>query len=113
MRKISERMKAALRFAVPVAVICPAVLLAVFPVSCRMSEEGLKILDGDYTPPSLEAYAVTGKKTVALQFSKKITVENAVIIPVLHTDADDISQFGMTAQSNVSSITANISYASD
>jgi hypothetical protein len=68
-----------------VAGISAVVLFAVCPVSCRMTEEGLKILTGDYTSPVIESYTVPDSSSVSIVFSEPVKIRGAVITPV--TDA--------------------------
>ena len=67
--------------------IAAVVLLAVSHVSCKMTETGISVSEGDYTTPVLESYSLTGEKTMRLVFSKKITLENLNLTPEVEIDS--------------------------
>ena len=62
-------------------VITAIVLFVICPVSCKMTAEGVKILDGDYTPPVLRKVEVLDSKTVALSFSESVRLSECVVSP--------------------------------
>lgn len=65
-----------------VAAVSAVVLLAVCPISCKVTDEGLQLLRGDYVPPVLEFYAASSAQSVSLTFSKKVTITGAIVTPV-------------------------------
>ena len=54
-------------------------LLCVVPFSCRVSEEGVAFVGGDYMAPVLEDVNVLDEKTVKINFSEKIRMVNFVV----------------------------------
>ncbi len=54
-------------------------LAAVLPVSCKITEQGISILSGDYLPPVLNNYEVVDEKTLSLYFSEKVKVYGYVL----------------------------------
>lgn len=69
MKSVAKKM---VRLALSSAALVLSVLLAVCPVSCRSAGEGLSLLSGDFTVPSLTACAVTDSNHVQLTFSKAV-----------------------------------------
>ena len=56
---------------------------AVLPVSCKITEQGVKIVGGDYVPPVLNGFVVADEKTVVLEFSEKVEVSGFVVAKVI------------------------------
>lgn len=54
-------------------------LLCVVPFSCRVSEEGIILLGGDYEAPLLEEVNVLDERTVKISFSEKIKMKSYVV----------------------------------
>lgn len=71
-------------FSAETAVISVVVLACVFPVSCRVTEEGLKVLTGDYSPPTVQSYKVTGNSSLEMQFSEAVKIKGSVV--TVHTE---------------------------
>ena len=61
------------------ALIVAVVLLAVMPVSCKITEQGVKIIPGDYVPPVLNSFEVKGENILQLEFSEKVDVTGYVV----------------------------------
>lgn len=76
---LSKRKAAAFRYFLTVFAICAAAALPVAPVSCRMTEEGIEILPGDKTCPSVENFEVTGSGSFYVTCSEKIVVSSASV----------------------------------
>jgi len=74
--------------------ICAVVLLAVCPVSCKVTDEGLQLLHGDYTAPVIESYSVSDAFSVSVLFSKKVQIKEAVIIPSAEKSLSEIDASG-------------------
>ena len=53
-------------------VIAGITVLAVMPVSCKITEQGVKIISGDYVPPVLNDFVVLDESTLRLEFSEKV-----------------------------------------
>lgn len=54
-------------------------IAAVMPVSCKITEQGIKVLDGDYVPPVLNNFLVENENTVSLTFSEKVEITGYVV----------------------------------
>ena len=61
------------------AFLSACILFALCPVSCKVTDEGLQLLRGDYTAPVLESYAAKSERHVTLSFSERVTITGAVI----------------------------------
>ena len=57
-------------------------VVAVLPVSCKITEQGIKIVGGDYVPPVLNDFVVADEKTVVLNFSEKVEISGFVVAAV-------------------------------
>ena len=63
-------------------VIAGITVLAVMPVSCKITEQGVKIISGDYVPPVLNDFVVLDESTLRLEFSEKVEVTGYVTAKV-------------------------------
>ena len=74
-------------------------LTAVIPVSCKLSEEGVTVYDGDYSAPVIESIEVLDEKTVQMNFSEGVKVGSVVVSKfmggisdsILHSDSQKLS----------------------
>lgn len=57
--------------------------LAVLPVSCKITEQGIRLVGGDYVPPVLKNFLVKDEQTLTLEFSEKVTVKGFVLSKVI------------------------------
>ena len=64
-----------------VSVVLTVVLFAVCPVSCKITDEGVQLLHGDYVPPMLEAYASNTEQSLLLSFTKSVKIVGAIVTP--------------------------------
>lgn len=62
-----------------VAGISTLVLFPISPVSCKATEKGIHLLQGDYVPPILVSYEVKNEQDISLTFSEKIAINGVVI----------------------------------
>ena len=90
-------MKNRLRFLLWLAegsVIAALVLACVIPFSCRISEEGISLIGGDFTAPVIEDFSVIDGKTVKLSFSEPVQLSALVLSPRINgiSDSESISQ---------------------
>ena len=76
---INSKLKQFLVVAGESALLVLIVLAAVMPFSCKITEQGVKILGGDYTPPVLNSFKVTGQDSLELEFSEKVSVSGYVV----------------------------------
>lgn len=63
-------------------------VLCVVPFSCRVSEEGIVFVGGDYTAPLLEEVTVLDERTVKINFSEKIKMKSFVVSEQLQDISD-------------------------
>ena len=63
-------------------------VVAVLPVSCKITEQGIKIVGGDYTPPVLNQFLVADEQTVILEFSEKVQIAGFVVAKVIDDQFD-------------------------
>ena len=54
-------------------------LLCVVPFSCKVSEEGIIFVGGDYVSPVLEEVLVLDEKNVMITFSEKIKLKSFTV----------------------------------
>lgn len=54
-------------------------IAAVMPVSCKITEQGIKLVGGDYAPPVLNNFLVQNENTVSLTFSEKVEITGYVL----------------------------------
>lgn len=54
-------------------------ILCVVPFSCRVSEEGIMMVGGDYLSPVLEEVTVLDEKNVQMNFSEKIKMKSYAV----------------------------------
>ena len=70
-------------------ILCQTVILtsitifAVSPVSCKVTTEGIKILEGDYSPPLLQRFAVLDEVSIEITFSENVSLSGCLVSPVL------------------------------
>lgn len=61
----------------PAAVLLFAVILAVCPLGCKASLDEIDVLEGDFSVPHVENFTVVGCRSLKMDFTKKVRVENA------------------------------------
>ena len=69
----------ALILAAQVIILVFLTLLCVIPFSCKVSEEGIRIVGGDYSSPVLEEVSVLDERTVQVSFSEKVKVKSFTV----------------------------------
>ena len=63
-------------------------VVAVLPVSCKITEQGIKVIGGDYFPPVLNNFVVSDEQTVMLEFSENVEVTGFVVAKVIDDQFD-------------------------
>lgn len=66
-----------LKTVLPAAVLLLAVIFAVCPLGCKASLDEIDVLEGDFSVPHVENFTVVGSRSVKMDFTKKVRVENA------------------------------------
>ncbi|MBO4532690.1 MAG: hypothetical protein J5726_03225 [Treponema sp.] len=77
-----EKLRQWLLVAAETCVIVGIMLAAVAPISCKITEQGITIVGGDYTPPVLNDFTVVDERTVRLEFSERVSVHDYVVAQV-------------------------------
>ena len=54
-------------------------IFCVAPVSCRITEEGIQLIGGDYEPPVIQTFDVLDEQNVKLVFSEGVSLVNSVV----------------------------------
>ena len=96
-------------------------VLCVIPFSCRVSEEGITFVGGDYISPVLEEVTVLDERTVIMNFSEKIKLLNYTVSERLedisdsaeHSDTADLSPALMAASGGYGRVEADYSLSED
>ena len=96
-------------------------VVAVLPVSCKITEQGIKLVGGDYTPPVLNSFVVTDEKTIVLEFSEKVEVTGFVVSKVIdeqfdsqeHSTTFDLSPALERASGVYGAVACSVNYAED
>ena len=73
-----EHIRVLVRF-LQTAFLTATVSFALCPISCKVTDEGLQLLHGDYAAPVLESYVAESEKRVSLSFSEPVTITGAII----------------------------------
>ena len=70
------------------------VMVAVLPVSCKITESGIQLVGGDYTPPQLVNFAVLDEKRLHVNFSEEVVFSQVVLSPRIAgvSDSDESSE---------------------
>lgn len=58
-------------------------------ISCKISAEGIKLLNGDYQSPVLEYYNVVDEKTINLKFSKEVSLCGCSVSSQMNENKED------------------------
>lgn len=96
-------------------------LLCVVPFSCRVSEEGITFVGGDYISPVLEDVKVLDERTVVLSFSEKIKLRNYTVSAQLkdisdsseHSDSIELSSALKAASGGYGRVETDYSISED
>ena len=80
-------------------VLTSITLFSVSPIGCKVTTEGIKILEGDYSPPLLQRFAVLDEASIEMTFSENVSLSGCVVSPVLPglSDSDEHSTDGTLA----------------
>ena len=61
--------------------VAAVVLCCVIPFSCRITEEGITLIGGDFTAPVLEDFEVLDGSSLKLSFSEPVKLSGVVVSP--------------------------------
>ena len=68
-----------LKTILPALVLACSVILAISPVSCKITEEGIQLLTGDFSVPKIQTFTVQSNECVKLEFDKPIVKTTATV----------------------------------
>ncbi len=71
-------------------VLCSCVFLCVIPVSCKLTEEGIRITAGDYAAPVIENLEVLDERTLKMDFSERVKVKSVVVSKMIKNVSDSM-----------------------
>ena|GEM_PF-553704 len=71
--------KTVLILALQTIILCAITVLCVVPFSCKVTEEGIIFVGGDYVSPVLEEVNVIDERTVQINFSEMIKMKSFVV----------------------------------
>ena len=116
-----SKLKEILLVAGEALLIAGITVVAVLPVSCKITEQGIKIISGDYRPPVLNQFLVMDQRTVILEFSEKVEVEGYVIAKVTddlfdsqeHSSTIDLSPALERASGIYGAVSASVVYGEE
>lgn len=80
-------------------VLCSVTLFCAAPVSCRITEEGIQLLGGDYEAPSLQSFDVLDERSVRLTFSEGVKLMNSVVSEKVENISDSM-EHSQTAEAS-------------
>lgn len=72
-------------------IISASVLLIVCPLSCRVTEEGIVVIDENYSCPKIENFYVTGENQVRIVFDQKVRINEYSINPKVSVENVNVS----------------------
>ena len=84
------RFKEVIILAVQVIVLTAITFFCVMPVSCRLTEEGIVFVGGDYTAPTIETVEVLDERTVQMNFSEGISISSVVVSKMIEELSDSM-----------------------
>jgi hypothetical protein len=87
-------------------------LMLVAPVSCRHTDDGIEYVPVDTTPPHIEEFYTTGKKTVSVKCSEKIVLDNITVQKVDEKSAEPFDAGGAANNNNSSKVSVEESVTS-
>ena len=76
-----ERALAALHYVLSLALICALVLAAFFPVSCKITEQGLEVVSTDTTSPEILSFSSEDASTLTLLCSEPVELSSVFYAP--------------------------------
>lgn len=102
-------------------VIAGVVLFSLGPVSCKVTAEGIKMLDGDYVPPVLQGVSVIDSNTVEMIFSEEVDLNACVVSPFIEgisdsqksSQTEELSEALAAVSGAFGCIAVNVEYAAE
>lgn len=69
-------------------------LFCLAPISCKLTEEGIHFVSGDYVAPAIETVEVIDEKTVQMNFSEGIKISSVVVSKMVEEISDSMEHSG-------------------
>lgn len=82
--------KEVLILTVQTIILVAVTLFCVAPVSCKLTEEGIRFVGGDYSAPAIETVEVIDERTVKMNFSEGIKISSVVVSKVIEEISDSM-----------------------
>lgn len=80
------------------------------PASCRLTEEGIEIIDADTTAPSLTLFRSLGESLLLLQCSERVWLSDLFVV---EQDGDDFDDLFDRRYEKIFAVASAINYSSD
>lgn len=90
-KSVKDRVTGVALVFVQTLVLIGITVFAVVPFSCKVTTEGIEIIGGDYSAPTIETVNVIDEKTVTMSFSEAVKVRNVVVSPFIPGISDSSS----------------------
>ncbi len=65
-------------------------LFCVVPFSCKLTEEGIRFVGGDYKAPVIETFEVLDERTLLMNFSEGVKIKSVVVSNVVEDISDSM-----------------------
>jgi len=95
MKQITPKIRKIFFISLETIGLCLIMLLAIFPVSCRVTVSGLEIIGADCKVPVLEKYEILDTSRISMTFSDKVTLLSAGVTKENDTDDEEESRINM------------------
>lgn len=95
---MNVRLKNGLIFLLETAFIVTVTLIAVLPVSCKLTETGIHIMDGDYDFPKLESFCVEDEHNLKLTFSESVQLVSQVVSSENNSSLESVISYDESKQ---------------
>ena len=88
------KLKEFLILAAQTLILVLVTLFCVAPISCKLTEEGIRFVGGDYVAPSIETVEVIDERTVQMNFSEGIKISSVVVSKMVEEISDSMEHSG-------------------
>ena len=88
------KLKEFLILAAQTLILVLVTLFCVAPISCKLTEEGIRFVGGDYVAPSIEMVEVIDERTVQMNFSEGIKISSVVVSKMVEEISDSMEHSG-------------------
>ncbi len=84
------RLRNVIILSVQVLLLTAITIFCVMPFSCRLTEEGIVFVGGDYTAPVIETVEVIDERTVEIIFSEGISISSVMVSKMIEELSDSM-----------------------